>query len=434
MTPPTTRDVRFRTGFVGRPLVRTVSSGAARAHWGLLAWLATALLGLLIFVNEANLRAVDDIEEFSFHWQVGARLLVGAACGLFGLTSWRYLASDLCRPPQLMALLLGIWAALGVPFASNPVHAAGATCSLWCMLFFTPALMRRLGPQRIAATILISLLAFLTVSWVAQFVAPELGGFDQDSGEEPVFRLGGLTHPNALGRNAAFALAMALVLGIEGYARWRVLAAPFAFTLVSVAASGSRTSMLVAAACFGLVCFRKASWSAVAAAVSIAALAGSLAVASGASVTELAGSMSRTGDVEEIYSFTGRTELWEFVADRIAESPLFGYGYGGGRFVIVGAHFFATGHAHNELLNIALNVGLFGGAMLLGMFVVLLVEMVRRPSCFPDLIVLSLLLGGLTESNAFSTTANWSTVALLMALNWRQTFPATAAVMSGGGP
>ncbi|HEV3007018.1 MAG TPA: O-antigen ligase family protein [Pirellulales bacterium] len=434
MTLPSTRDVRFRAAFPGSEVVDTVASRAVHDHAGPLAWLATALLGLLVFVNEANFRAPTDMEEFSFDWQIGARLLVGAACGLFGLSSWRFLASDLCRPPMLLALLLGIWAALGVPFALNPVHAAGATCSLWCMLFFAPALMRQLGPRQIAATILVSLLTFLAVSWVAQFVAPELGAFEQDSGEEPVFRLGGLTHPNALGRNASFAVAMALVLGIGGYARWRALAVPIAFALVTLAATGSRTSMLTAAACCGLIWVRRVSWTSIVAAACAAALAAALMAATGATVKDLAGGISRTGDAEEIYSFTGRTELWDFVAGRIADSPCFGYGYGGGRFVIVGAHFFATGHAHNELLNVTLNVGLFGGAMLLGMFAVLFVQMLRSPSSFPDLIVLLLFLGGLTESNVFSTTANWNTVALLMALRWRQAFPETLVRRESAGP
>jgi O-antigen ligase len=395
---------------------------AAPPHAGPIAWLATSLLAALVFVNEANFIAPKNIEEFSFDWQIGMRLLVSAACGAFGLTSGRYLLADMCRPPSILALLFGIWATAGVPFALNPFHAAGATCSLWCVLLFTPALARRLSPRRIVTTILVSLLAFLATSWVAQFVAPELSTFEHDPGEESTFRLGGLTHPNSLGRQAAMAVVMAIVMGQEGYARWRVLAGPIAFALVTLAATGSRTAMLTAAAGAGLVWVRRVSWPTAVGGVCIAVLAGLFLAASGATVNELAGGVSRTGDAEEIYSFTGRKELWEFVVGRIADSPLFGYGNGGGRFVIVDGHFFATGHAHNDLLNMTLGTGLFGGAMLLGIFVTLLVQMLRKPSTFPDLIMVSMLLGGLTESKLFAPATDWNTVALLLALRWRQVF------------
>lgn len=78
-------------------------------------------------------------------------------------------------------------------------------------------------------------------------------------------------------------------------------------------------------------------------------------------------------------TFTGRTEVWQFVLDRIRERPLFGYGFSafwGTPQVVFGMgspDIWANtaGHAHNGYLDLALTLGLPGTALVMLWLVIL---------------------------------------------------------------
>lgn len=75
---------------------------------------------------------------------------------------------------------------------------------------------------------------------------------------------------------------------------------------------------------------------------------------------------NRSQSVEELFSGTGRTEIWATVFERIFDNGInliFGHGYGMSRFIInTGntAPFFFAFHAHNGMLEILLATGLAG--------------------------------------------------------------------------
>jgi O-antigen ligase len=70
-------------------------------------------------------------------------------------------------------------------------------------------------------------------------------------------------------------------------------------------------------------------------------------------------------------SFTGRTDIWQFALDRIAERPITGYGFAafwGTREVVYGMSGTSiwanmAAHAHNAYLNLALTVGIPGSVL-----------------------------------------------------------------------
>ena len=85
----------------------------------------------------------------------------------------------------------------------------------------------------------------------------------------------------------------------------------------------------------------------------------------GKAVTHL---LSRSGGTYELTSFTGRTDIWAFVAHKWLESPWVGFGLGSPREVI--ATGFATrwgqtfGSAHNFMLESLLSFGVIGTILL----------------------------------------------------------------------
>jgi O-antigen ligase len=87
-------------------------------------------------------------------------------------------------------------------------------------------------------------------------------------------------------------------------------------------------------------------------------------------------------------TFTGRTEVWEFALQRVAEHPLLGYGFAafwGTPEVVYGMAANAVwantaGHAHNGFIDLALTIGIPGSALVALWLVVLpLVDYYRGP-------------------------------------------------------
>ncbi len=87
-------------------------------------------------------------------------------------------------------------------------------------------------------------------------------------------------------------------------------------------------------------------------------------------------------------TFTGRTEVWQFAIDHLAERPITGYGFSafwGTEQVVYGMGEGATwanaaSHAHNSYLNLALTIGIPGAALVTLWTVVLpLIDYYRSP-------------------------------------------------------
>jgi O-antigen ligase len=78
-------------------------------------------------------------------------------------------------------------------------------------------------------------------------------------------------------------------------------------------------------------------------------------------------------------SFTGRTDIWQFALDHIAQRPITGYGFGafwGTHEVVYGMSgnsvwANSVAHAHNAYLNMALTIGIPGSALVTLWLVVL---------------------------------------------------------------
>ena len=236
--------------------------------------------------------------------------------------------------------------------------------------------------------------------------------------------MGGLGHPNALGRQCALLLALLVVLRHSWQVRWSIIAPLAALALVTLWRTDSRTAMAAAAAAVGVLWAQRYVpwWRGVvllAAVLGIVVGSAILLLDDGsAGLDEFASSLSRTGEAEEIYNLTGRTDLWQFALDQIAASPLFGYGWGSARFVMVDGHF-ATHHAHNLLLNVMLGGGVVAGLLLAAMLLGQLRRLFGSPAAFPDAITVLVCVGGLADYVMLNPIPDSHTALWLLALGWR---------------
>ena len=113
------------------------------------------------------------------------------------------------------------------------------------------------------------------------------------------------------------------------------------------------------------------------------------------------GELSRTGDISEISTLTGRTELWGYIWTKISERPLLGWGYNGTEAMISrewASDYAGSGvNAHNMILQSLLSVGFLGTLPVLALLGVLITRFVRRPDPIRDLIAIFVMVTGIGE-------------------------------------
>jgi O-antigen ligase len=383
------------------------------------------LVAALIFINESVFR-VNDADQFSVDWQILLRLAVCGACGLYGLFYLRRSLTVLERFPALWLTLFGLWALATVPFAVNAPYAAVACLAFWCILLFVPALLMHVDEDVLQRVIVATLWVFVIGSWIMYFAVPELGRMKNEGAvAEGTYRLAGLTHANKLGQQVVLAMIWTAMAGSRHLMRRRWVICLLLLGLVTLVFTGSRTAMLTGALAASVIGLRGLSSRTLIVGglglVSLLVVAG-LAVSFGSALVDFNAIMeqvSRTGDAEEIYRFTGRTEIWNYAVNRIAESPLLGYGYTCSRFVMGQASQFQAYHAHNLLLDVTLGTGIPGGLFILAATWMLVRALVAEPCAFVDTITLVILIAGLTEPTVFSAVPNSSTVFWIIATLWR---------------
>lgn len=389
-------------------------------------WIGAILLSAAVFFNSFSITLIglEKGAQFSVQYTVIIRLLLCAGCGLYGLFYVRKTVKEFFRFPGAWSLLLGLWGLVTVAFASNIPYTATACFAIFCIILFVPALIINLGYRRVMFSILAGLLIYCIGSWVLYFIWPELGRYSMEPS-----RLGNSS--NELGLQISLAVATILSLKIAGYLSRGTMLFLLGFFCISAYSTGAKSAMVCVMIVISYFLFRKVKIPAkVFTAFGVIIVISLISLVYFSGLVELNSqtilkSLTRSGDVEEMYTFTGRTDIWSFAIDKVFESPWVGYGYGGSRYALTEFSNHAYGendlhHAHNLLLNTILCVGLFGGVILVAMLLTQLGKLLTSPSIFPDLILIVVLIIGLTEPVLFGPMPRGSTIIWLIALFWRQ--------------
>lgn len=392
--------------------------------------IGTLLLAAAVTLTTFDFTLIEDVQRFSVDWQTILRLAVCAACGAYGLFSLSCTFGEFFRFPGAWSILFALWAMVTVPLGIAKAYSAAACFSLCCMTLFAPAVLVHLGGRRIAWTIVLSNMAFIVASWAFYFAGSELGmsKFTMPDGEI-IWRVGG--DAQQLGFQAAWAIGLMLILGFERLARWPVLVFPLGFAAITLPFTQSRTAMLTAAAVVMSILVRRMSFLQAVGIALMALLVGALAMlvlpadVLHIDLDKLQERVSRSGNPEELYNLTGRTEIWQYVVAKCEESPVLGWGYGCSRYVLAryaGGDYgaFDLHHAHNLLLNITLCTGVVGGLLLVGMLLNQLLLAVGSHDPVPDMATVFILVAGITEPLLFGPMPRSHTVIWLLALFWRQ--------------
>lgn len=378
-----------------------------------------AFLFALAFVNDALFR-VREPGDIGLDWQNGLKFMLwgGAAC--IGLSRWTAAGPMFARPTVIIALCYLVIAVVSAFYSAAPTYSFGTAFGMLSMLLVAGALSQ--VPERLLLLwFSLSLALFVIVGWGVYFAIPQLGRSPFITADGSLIeRICGLAgQANALGCVLAVYLGLVFLMWYRGHYGLWVVAPLGALGLFTLLAADSRTALLAWMAAVAAVLARRSLWT-----WGGSLLAGSLGVILVAGVplrtlAGMSGGLSRSGDPTELFTLTGRTEIWAFVWDKILLQPWFGYGYNSSKFILpqfLGLPGLQVDEAHNTWLQNLLGTGIVGTAPLVLLVAVQLVLYVRAPDPFRDLFLFMALVWGVTVAGAFGSTPTVMTLAVFISL------------------
>lgn len=328
-----------------------------------------ALLPLLLLPQG---RAALDLESGLPAVQGGLVVVLLLAAMSFLRRYWLRPVSALLRAAWL-PLVFAALALVSVSWSVDPELSIRRGVAVCGTVLMGMLLVGTLGYRKSVMLVTI-LLAFIAVgSLVTSVLLPEVGVHQVGA---HVGRWRGLyIHKNLLGREMALALGLFLAAAISasGWRRGVWLGLTVVASLLLVQAQSATGIVAAGAAVVVLIVLgagrgRPLVASAIVTLGLIGAVAAGLAAAF--APERLVGLVNRD------LSFTGRTQLWSYVLDRIGERPWLGHGYRAFWGSAEGAELSSSlgwrvVHAHNSWLDVALDLG--------GVGVVLITWLIARP-------------------------------------------------------
>ena len=352
------------------------------ANWSAFPVVCGILVGLASFMNtvDINYGYANGEDYVGLDLQVAIKLVIAAACSLVGLIG--VLISPTVRG-ALVSLPGCILVALGVVFLgtstvalaeASTVSRVAAVVYMGYLMFAVTALSV-LGLRKLTVICLVALLVNLIINWVLYLGFPATGVFEEElAGQTFVKRMGGLGHPNSIARTAVLAgiLCLSMLRSHDLAPRVAfgrtVLFMIIVLSLMTTVATFSRTAVVAGfvAAAFLLLDKISTRWGSVLA-LSLATLVGggllAIELISGGGLLgdTFLSVATKTGEITELTSATGRTAIWAESVRLIAERPLMGYGLNSAPFLMLDFSL----HTHNLLLHALMSGGVIAGILVL---------------------------------------------------------------------
>ncbi|MFG0267094.1 MAG: O-antigen ligase family protein [Rhodopirellula sp. JB055] len=297
--------------------------------------------------------------------EVAMKLLLSGAVGLVAVLGW-----ILCPPVRQRLAKFPGWVLVGLGgvflVTSSSAFGPAATVSraaamISCLyIVFIAVTLQFLSLRQSLQCVLVGLVLHLIVAWCLYLGGGETAVYQEELGQSLIIeRMGSTAHPNSLGRIGA--LAVLVCLGL-----WRTRTRPL--TPVTMAMMGF--VFLISSATMFESMSRTAVVSCVASVLAVMAdrlvnrrglalgLFGVMGVcllmltvgllSEGSDVgSRVVAVGTKTGDVNELTSATGRTEIWAEAIRYIAQRPLTGWGLNSAPLLLEDF----SHHTHNLLLH-----------------------------------------------------------------------------------
>ena len=387
---------------------------------------AVALLAISC-ANQVHIETNDAVKMFP-RLELIARLSAtgfGGLIGIYGLLFIERVRNAFFTFPAIWILCIWILLFFGSVFSPHPDIAFPHLCTFSSVVLFAPTAFAVLGTRLTIYLIFGSLQLTLVASWLLYFLLPEYGVMIEitDLSGNFVERMGGVSHPNMLASSSVICLAIIVYLTVERKMRiW--LAVPAAILCVAtLMMTGTRVAIVAflisVCAVYRKLLFRRDVFP-------LAMIAGCIVVATamwilsedsgGMASRSALKSVTRSGNLDEITSVTGRDKIWAFTLDRIAERPLVGWGPGTAKKLLGERNMLL--HTHNVVLHIGLAGGVLGALCVIMLFIHQFFTSFGGRYPLAAMISFLVLINSMTELPIFDYVPGTSTLLFLIAVFW----------------
>ncbi|TWT94527.1 O-Antigen ligase [Stieleria varia] len=357
-------------------------------------------------------------------------LVAGAATALGG---WGLLQSVRVRrclvsvPGALLSTLAILLVGTAMLANGDWAMISRASALIFCgYLVFTVTALVLVSAQDTARAMVVGGGVFLAITWALFLFVPSIGVFHEytNDGTSTVPRMGGTNHPNGVAREAMVTVILCIALLRAGRLRESIPMLRWSWgsllllAVATLAATYSRTSILAGGVAIGAMLFDKL-WGRYGAILvsgfAIMGLTGILVagiMAPGDAGDSALSAVTKSGDVEELTSLTGRTTIWSEAIDWILQKPLTGYGMDSASSVMTKE---AVG-THNLLLHVTFSGGVIAGLILITLLAMTAYHAAASQEPLVRGICTYVLVSGLVEDTLFESFPATLTLLWIMAL------------------
>lgn len=391
-----------------------VVSACRRKEWALFVFLA-----LSVFLIDATFRQ-RELTAQSMDAQTFMKLCIWGNAILIALLATPGFLGRLFHGDIKWLSCLALLAIGSTVYSLTPAYTFGGGFAAVAYCALAVCAVENLRKEQILFAFLLGLSSLLGAS-LLMYVAG--GGMSIMEGGG-VFRLGGLTgSPNSLGRAASLTMLLLGVLVIYGRLslyNWRFWL-PAGMAVICLVLSDSRTSMAVVIAAFGLYFLRRNPRMAMFGILGLG-VSGFLLLNLDLPWHEMALAFSRTGRVSDIFTLTGRTEIWSAAISAFWEKPILGYGFGSTKVLLPEVYRtywgFTVSQAHNLYIQTAVTLGVVGLSFVLIILWRQVADYFKHQDVFKTAVLGFILIHGLTEPGPIGVAPNIVTFFWALSLCW----------------
>ena len=349
-----------------------------------------------------------DLGETNLDVQNGVKLVFWLLIIGIAFFKIRTLTPLIASPSGYTLLILSILILASATWSERPLYSMACALGFTSYNALASMSLYEFSDDEFYQIICHSLLAFVGLGYITAILYPETAWLPP-SVEETYSRLQGLAvNPNNFGRFAALLFLISLGIWTKERRTSLTLLLSMSAGLIGMGLSGSRTALVASIFTATFVSFRNHPLFRFAILSAIILFTALLFLMSyGVTLNTVFRSLSRTGLESEVFTLTGRTDLWSTALEMIRERPLFGWGFNSTEehfSLLFNQDFYGTPvNPHQMLLHLTLGVGTIGAVLALIIIALRMKTIFTEPDALNDMMILYILIYGLTEVDLFGT-------------------------------
>ena len=387
-------------------------------------WLVNLALYGVMIMNHTHIETNDQVKlagGLELLLRLGTSGIAGVI-GMYGLVFMPRVRNAFFSFPGAWVMGVSIMYVIGTVCSPYFSYSMPHLITFGCVVLFSPTAFAVLGTRQTVNVMINSMVITMVASWFLYLAMPEYGVMIEitDLSGATVERMGGTSHPNVLAGACSLLLVMLSYMWFEKKMSTLLVIPLLLLCGLTLLETGTRVALV--ASVVSVVVVYRGFWferEILPFTIIFSMLAAIIILfmsATGAGKVASATSFTRSGDMEEITSVTGRAEIWEYCIKKVWERPLRGYGPGSAKIILNRKQMLL--HTHNVIIS----MGVIGGVICAFCGFMMFIHQFWISVCgnyrLAALISFVIIMNSFTENPIFDYVPGAPTVLWLVAVFW----------------